>query len=90
MGKLFRASTLEEVLLYCDSYSPGKPPTVFYDRNSSGFNTVLDIYRTGKLHFTEKSCALGENVTHTKVGEGGGDVNMSTMTGNDCCNVFFT
>ena len=33
-------------------------PTVFFDRNSAGFNTVLDIYRTGKLHFTEKSCAL--------------------------------
>lgn len=58
LGRLFRATTKKEVFDLCDHFSEGDPPTVFYDRNSSGFNTVLDIYRTGKLHFTEKSCAL--------------------------------
>ena len=40
-----RATSLQEVLVYCDNYSPGNPPTVVFDRNSAGFNTVLDIYR---------------------------------------------
>ncbi len=53
-----RAKNLPDVLRNCDKFTAGDPPTVFFDRNSAGFNTILDIYRTDMLHFTEKSCAL--------------------------------
>ena len=45
LGRAFRAQTLKEVLLNCDRYTPGDPPTLFFDRNGNGFNTILDIYR---------------------------------------------
>ena len=45
LGRVFRAQSLKEVLLNCDRYTPGDPPTLFFDRNGNGFNTILDIYR---------------------------------------------
>ena len=47
----------------CDGYYPsfksleGKTE-YFFDQNPSSFNSILDIYRLGKLHCIKTACAL--------------------------------
>ena len=61
IGKLLRASSLEEVLSLCDKYqteAQGRPhPVIMFDRNGASFNTILDIYRTGMFHLCDSTCA---------------------------------
>ena len=59
IGKLLRASSLQEVLSYCDKYlADGRPhPVIMFDRNGASFNTILDIYRTGMFHLCDSTCA---------------------------------
>ena len=59
IGKLLRASSLQEVLSYCDKYlAEGRPhPVIMFDRNGASFNTILDIYRTGMFHLCDSTCA---------------------------------
>ena len=58
---------MEEILSLCDGYYPsllsseGKRE-YFFDQNPENFNSILDIYRVGKLHRTLSTCAL----TYTK------------------------
>lgn len=60
---LIRAKTLKEIQSLCDGFYP-RPNTqegiteYFFDRNPENFNTILDIYRTGKLHRDKSTCAL--------------------------------
>ena len=37
-------------MTYCDKYFPGDVPEFFFDRNWVGFNSILDVYRSGTLH----------------------------------------
>ena len=54
---------MEEILSLCDGYYPshlsaeGKRE-YFFDQNPENFNSILDIYRMGKLHRTLSTCAL--------------------------------
>ena len=58
LGKLVRAETIEKVLELCDEFTPGDPPEYFFDRNPDNFPAILNMYRTGSLHATERGCAL--------------------------------
>jgi len=54
---------LEEILSLCDGYYPIDVSTdgkreYFFDQNPENFNSILDIYRMGKLHRTLSTCAL--------------------------------
>ena len=59
IGKLLRATSLKEVLSYCDKYeTEGRDhPVIMFDRNGASFNTILDIYRTGMFHLCDSTCA---------------------------------
>ena len=46
LGKLMRASTVEEILRYCEEFFPGEPPEFFFDRNPENFPAILDMYRS--------------------------------------------
>ena len=58
LGKLMRASNIEKILEHCDEFVPGDPPEYFFDRNPDNFPSILNMYRTGKFHTTERGCAL--------------------------------
>ena len=46
LGKLMRASSIEEILHYCEEFFPGEPPEYFFDRNPDNFPQILDMYRS--------------------------------------------
>ena len=37
LGKLMNASSVEEILQYCEEFTPGDPPEFFFDRNPETF-----------------------------------------------------
>ena len=58
LGKLMRATSLEKILELCDEFTPAERPEYFFDRNPDNFPSILDMYRTGRFHMSEKGCAL--------------------------------
>ena len=44
-----RASSIEEILHYCEEFFPGEPPEYFFDRNPDNFPQILDMYRSVRL-----------------------------------------
>jgi len=58
LGKLARTNVREEILQLCDKYWPGETPEYFFDVSWVGFNSILDVYRSGTLHLTSGVCAL--------------------------------
>ena len=62
LSLLIRATTIQEILRLCDGFypssvSPEGKTEYFFDRNWTNFNSILDIYRRGKLHCVRTSCA---------------------------------
>lgn len=60
---MIRAKTAKEILTLCDGFhpsftSPEGKTEYFFDYNPENFNSILDIYRLGKLHRTKSVCAL--------------------------------
>ncbi|KRY31705.1 Potassium voltage-gated channel protein Shab [Trichinella spiralis] len=55
--RLYNASTIEAMLSLCDDYDPEKN-MFFFDRHPRSFSSVLQFYRTGKLHFVDDICVL--------------------------------
>ena len=60
---VIRAKTVQEVLTLCDGFyprfkSPEGKTEYFFNHNPDNFNSILDIYRIGKLHRTKSTCAL--------------------------------
>ena len=53
-----RAETIDKLLALCDEFTPGETPEYFFDHNTDNFPAILNMYRTGKLHTTERGCAL--------------------------------
>ena len=63
MSSVVRAKCVNEVLTLCDGfYPPFRSPEgrneYFFNRNPTIFNSILDIYRMGKLHCNKTLCAL--------------------------------
>jgi hypothetical protein len=55
LGKLLNANTTQKLLQICDGFYENE---YYFDRNPDSFTSILNFYRTGKLHLKDNICIL--------------------------------
>lgn len=57
LGRIRFASCFQEILNLCDEINLINNE-IYFDRHASSFATILQFFRTGKLHLTDDLCIL--------------------------------
>jgi hypothetical protein len=57
LGKLRSATTSNDILKLCDDFN-AQDNEYFFDRHPRSFGSVLNFYRSGRLHLVEDTCVM--------------------------------